>query len=218
MRLLTVVAAVALLAACGPRGAGKGSVASPAPELRAWIDAVKRDDPKAAWGLLAASRQKQTSYADFERRWKESKVERERQAAALESGLRDEPSLGERATVQLVGDKKATLLHESGEWHMEQPLMGSARASSPQEALRLFAAAVEARSFDGALRLLTSTRRDGLVELLTLFETGVKTHAGGEIEITGDRAILKWNDGKKRWKITLRQENGEWRIDDIDMQ
>ena len=101
---------------------------------------------------------------------------------------------------------------------METPLFGSARASSPQEALRLFAEALEARSVEGVLRLLTSTRREGLSDVLDKFVAGVKTHSGGEIEITGDRAILKWNDGKNRWKITLRQENGEWRIDDVDMQ
>jgi hypothetical protein len=213
----TLLSLALLVAACGPK-AGGPEVGSPAPQLRAWISAHKRNDPRAAYGLLSPERRKETSYADFERRWKESQQERDRQVAALEAGLRDQPSTGERATVKLVGDKSTTLVHEKGQWRMETPLFGSARASSPQEALRLFAEALEARSVEGVLRLLTSTRREGLSDVLDKFVAGVKTHSGGEIEITGDRAILKWNDGKNRWKITLRQENGEWRIDDVDMQ
>lgn len=217
LALVPTAAATGAATGCGPAARG-GGVNSPAPELRAYVDAVHRDDPRGAYDLLSASRKKELSFDEFERRWKDSKAERDRQATALEAGLKDSPSLGEKATVTLSDQKTTTLLHEGGEWHLEAPLMSSARASSPQEALRLFAAAIEARSFEGAMRLLTSTRRDGLNDLLTLFETGVKGHAGGEIEITGDRATLRWNDGKKRWKITLRQENGEWRVDDIDMQ
>jgi hypothetical protein len=218
MRLLVWLALATLAVGCGPSAASTRGGAAPAPELVRWVDAVRRDDARAAYALLSPGRQKEVSYDDFERRWKETKVERERQAAALEAGLKDRPQLGERATVTLTGDKTATLVHEQGEWHMEAPLMGSARASSPQEALRLFAEALEARSFEGVLRLLTSTRRDGLNEKLVQFLGGLKSHAGGEIEITGDRATLRWNDGKTRWKVTLRQEGGEWRIDDVDQQ
>jgi hypothetical protein len=190
---------------------------TPAPQLHAWADAVKRDDAHAAYNLLSPAQQKKESFDEFERRWKDTKPERDAQAAALEAGLRDAPSLGEKATVTLSDQKTTSLVHERGEWHMEAPLLGAARASSPQEALALFAAALEDRSVEGVMRLLTSTRRDGLNDQLTLFITGMKSHAGGEIQVTGDRATMQWNDGKHRWKITLRQENGEWRIDDFDV-
>ncbi len=221
MRLFEGALAAALAFAvigCGGAVHEKTTAGTPAPQLHAWADAVKHDDPRGAYALLSPDQQKKTAYAEFERRWKETKPERDAQAAALESGLNDAPSLGERATVKLSDTKTTTLVHERGEWHMETPLLGATRASSPQDALKLFAAALEDRSLDGALRLLTSTRRDGLNELLTLFITGVKTHAGGEMVVTGDRATMQWNDGKRRWKITLRQEGGEWKIDDIDMQ
>src|SRR5262249_38734619 len=110
------------------------------------------------------------------------------------------------------------LVHEVVGWRLETPLLSFARASTPQEALRLFASAVEARNFDAVMRVLTSTRRDGLRQVIDAFVSGLKSHLGESIEVTGDRANLIWSDGKRRWKVTLKKEEGEWRVDDFSPQ
>lgn len=202
-----------LTAACGGRApAPKGPAA--ADSVQAWIEAVRRDDPRAAYALLSPAQQKQVPYDDFEQKWAASKPELQRQARALEGGLAG-AQLGERAVVQLPDGEQATLVHEGAEWHLETPLVSSRRATTPQEALRLLASAVEARDFAAVMQILTSTRREGLDEVLTRFTTGLRNNIGGEIVITGDRATIPWDDGKNKWKITLKLEDGEWRIDDI---
>jgi hypothetical protein len=34
--------------------------------------------------------------------------------------------------------------------------------------------------------------------------------------VSGEGAVLRWSDGKTRWRIKLVREDGEWRIDDVD--
>ena len=41
---------------------------------------------------------------------------------------------------------------------------------------------------------------------------------GDEVEITADRARFSFSDGKRKWLIKLKREDGDWRIDDIELQ
>jgi hypothetical protein len=199
------------LSACGAHGATGGP--GPSTAVEAWRDAVARDDPKAAYGLLAPEMKKKLSYAEFERRWKETKAERERQAGALgaESGDADAT-----AEITLPDGQKAALERDKGFWRMRQPLIRSTHASKPAEALRLFADALEQRNFYDVMRLMTSTRKDGLDDFLDTFVRGLRDHAAKEITISDDRAVIEWREGSKTWKVTLRKEDGEWRVDDVD--
>lgn len=214
-QILGIVGAVLLLdAACG--GASqpvRGPSATDA--LRAWNEAVDRDDPRAAYALLSPAAQKQVPYEDFERRWRAHPEERRRQAHALGASLGGAAQIPERATVTLHDGQTATLVREGDVWRLESPLVSSVSAARPQDALRQFAIAVENRNFHAVMALLTSTRRDGLNQVIERFTTGLKAHVGGEIVITGDRAFIQWDDGKDKWKISLKLEDGQWRIDDI---
>jgi hypothetical protein len=210
--LLGVMAA-ALLAACpGPR---TRSDRPPSTAVQAWLDAVVRDDPRGAYDLLAAPVRKDMTYEVFARRWQESRPERERQVSALTAALKEDPRLGERGKLFLTDGKVVAMIHEPGGWRIEAPLLSSARAATPQDALRLLIAAIESHSYEGVLRLLTSTRREGLRDVTEAFVTGLKANIGQGIEVRGDRATIQWSDGKRRWKVTLKKENGEWRIDDL---
>ena len=159
-------------------------------------------------------------YDTFAQRWREAQRERTDQASALEAGLREDPQLGERARMTLADGKSADLVREAEGWRLEVPLMSPLRAGNPQDALRMLAAALEQRSFEATMRVLTSTRRDGFKGELEAFLAGLKAHIGTEIEVSGERAFLRWTDGagKVRWKVTLIRENGEWRVDDVTRQ
>jgi hypothetical protein len=202
---------VCLACASGPRAAG----ADPNVTVKAWRDAVARDDPHAAWALLSPEMQKQMPYPEFERRWKSSRAERERQATAL--GAESEAT-GASAEISMDDGKKTTLRRENGFWRFQTPLVASSRATTPQEALRLFATAIEDRNFFAVMRLLTGQRKDGINGFLDGFVGGLRNQASAEIVMTDNRAVIEWKDGAKTWRVTLiKQPDGEWLVDDVDV-
>jgi hypothetical protein len=207
--------AVALLSALvGCAGGSSGPpVRDPGDTVSAWRAAVANDDPRAAYALLSPRVRAELTYSEFERQWKATAVERKRQVEAMGA---DGGELEAAAQLTLADGKKTRLVREAGGWRLETPLLTSSRASSPQEAMRLFATALEDRNFYAVARLLTSTRRDGLNAQLDAFVAGLRGSVGREVTIQGDRAIIEWKEGAKTWRVTLKREEGEWRIDDID--
>jgi hypothetical protein len=204
-------------AATGCKASGPGTaVADPADTVRAWRNAVEKNDPKAAYALLAPRVREELSYSEFERQWKATAEERARQASAIAGAPGDAVEVGATAEVALADGKKTRLVREKKLWRLEQPLLTSSRASTPQEAMRLFASALEDRNFFAVMRLVTSTRKDGLTTFLDGFVGGLRSNVGREITINNDRAVIEWKEGAKTWKVTLKKEEGEWRVDDVD--
>jgi hypothetical protein len=213
---LALAGALVLAApACAGSLADGGVVSDPADTVRAWRTAVEKNDPRAAYRLLSPRVRKDLTYAEFERQWKLTGEERTRQAAAMNANP-DATSVGAAADVSLEDGKKTHLVREKKLWRLEQPLLTSSRASTPQEAMRLFAGALEDRNFFAVMRLLTSTRKDGLSTFLDGFVSGLRSNVGREITINNDRAVIEWKEGAKTWKVTLKKEDGEWRVDDVD--
>jgi hypothetical protein len=202
-----------LVLACG--AASRGGDRSPRDAVAAWNDAVKRNDPHTAYALLSGPLRRAISYEDFARRWQASARERSQQTTDLGAGLREEAGLGERARVTLADGKTADLVHEPSGWRLEAPLMAPVRASTPQDALRLLAAAIEARSYEGLLRILTQRRREALSLQVEAFERGLKSRLGEPIEVSGDRVFFEWSEGRLRFRVTLVREQGEWRVEDV---
>jgi hypothetical protein len=205
---------LACLVACGGGAAGRdGSTLT----ARAWIQALKDDRPEEAWELLASDVRGRTSYDAFVKRWRETPVERQRQAQALERALAAGARLGERARL----DASATttqLVRDDDGWRLDTPLLPAARARTPEEALKLLADAIDDRSINGVLRLLTSERQEAVRQLLDDFSTGLRDHLGDSMEVANDRATLVWSDGTRRWRVVLKREQGSWRIDDFSQQ
>jgi hypothetical protein len=202
-------------AACHGPAAGVTSV-DPVETVRAWRSAVEKNDPHAAYALLSPRVRKDLSYAEFERQWKATGDERTHQAGAMSAAPAQPGDVGAAAEVSLADGKKTRLVREQQLWRLEQPLLTSSRASTPQEAMRLFATALEDRNFFAVMRLLTSTRKEGLTTFLDGFVGGLRSNVGREITINQDRAVIEWKEGAKTWKVTLKKEDGEWRVDDVD--
>jgi hypothetical protein len=212
MRTLLVLAAV-LGTACG---AATGTSAPAADGVRALVQALRADDAHAAYDLLSADVRKQVSYDQFALEWKQSAPERAWQARALEESLKGDPDVGERAQVGYRDGKMVQLERDGDAWRLQQALVGRARATQPRDAIRELADALHHKDLAAALALLTARRRDGIARQIEGFVSGLDKRVDGKIEEIGtDRAELRWDENGIRFRIVLRKEEDEWRIDDI---
>jgi hypothetical protein len=209
----------ALALAVGACGGGIGRTSPAATSVRDLVSALRADDPRAAYGLLSADVRKQVSYDEFALQWKQSKAEREWQARALEESLRGDPDVGERALASFSDGKMVALEREGKAWRLESALVSHSRASRPRDAIRMFAEALSHNDLEGVLRTLTSRRRTGLAAQLEGFLDGLERRLDDKIEEIGtDRAELRWDENEVQYRIVLRKEDGEWRIDDIHIR
>jgi hypothetical protein len=215
MRFL-VTAVVIFATACG---AATGSSAPAADGVRALVAALRADDPHAAYALLSADVRKQLSYDQFALEWKQSAAERAWQARVLEESLKGDPDVGERAQVSYRDGKQVQLERDGSAWRLQQALVGRARATQPRDAIRELAEALHHKDLAAALALLTSRRRDGIARQIEGFVGGLDKRIDGKIEEIGtDRAELRWDENGIRYRIVLRKEDEEWRIDDIHIR
>ena len=204
---------VLVIAACG----GANGPSSPAAEgVRAYVHALRANDPREAYGLLSAEARKKVSFDEFALAWKQSDKERTWQARALENGLKGNPDVGERALISFSDGKLVQLEREGKTWRLESELVSRSRAKQPRDAIRLFAEAITARDITGALNVLTQRRRDGLTRQVEGFVAGIGKRINDRIDQFGnDRAELRWDENGIRYRIVLRKEEDEWRVDDI---
>ncbi len=201
------------LAAC--RGA-VGPSAPAAEGVRAYVTALQADDPRRAYDLLAVDTRKQVSYDEFALAWKQSAPERAWQVRVLAESLKGNPEAGERANVRYADGKLVSLDREGLTWRLESELVSRSRARRPRDAIRLFADAVAQRDLNAVLGVLTQRRRDGLTRQVQGFVTGLGKRLDDRIDEYGaDRAELRWDEDGIRYRIVLRKENDEWRVDDI---
>lgn len=206
------IALVLALAACG---GARGPSTPAADGVRAYLAALRTNDPRDAYSLLASDVKKQVSYDEFALAWKHSEQERAWQAKVLEDSLKGNPDVGERAMVSYSDGKRVTLEREGKTWRLDSELVTRSRAKQPRDAIRLFADAIAARDVSAALNLLTQRRRDGLTKQIEGFITGLGKRTNANLDEFGDRAELRWDENGIRYRIVLRKEDDEWRIDDI---
>lgn len=206
--------AIVLALAAGCRGA-RGPSTPAADGVRAYLHALKSNDAHEAYNLLSSDARKKLSYDEFALQWKQSEQERAWQVKVLEDSLKGNPDVGERALVSFSDGKLVQLEREGKTWRLESELVSRSRAKRPRDAIRLFADAIAARDVGAALNVLTQRRREGLSKQIEGFINGLQKHVGGSLDEFGDRAELRWDENGIRYRIVLRKEDDEWRVDDI---
>lgn len=213
---LSIFTAVCGTAACGgPRGPSTPAATG----VRAYLDALKRNDPRDAYAMLSASTRRKVSYDEFALQWKQGEKERAWQVRVLEAALKGNPDVGERALISFSDGKLVQLEREGVNWRLESELVSRSRAKRPRDAIRIFADAIAAKDVGGALGTLTQRRRDGLTKQVEGFVAGIGKHINDKIDEFGtDRAELRWDENGIRYRIVLRKEDDEWRIDDISIR
>jgi len=213
MRNASLVVALALVfGACrGPR-----APSTPASDgVRAYLAALKSDDPHDAYRLLADETRRHVGYDEFAKQWKNSAKERAWQARVLEQSLKGNPDVGERALISFSDGKLVQLELEGSTWRLESELVSRSRAKRPRDAIRLFADAVTRRDVSAVLGILTQRRREGIARQVEGFIAGIGKHVNGSLDEFTDRAELRWDENGIQYRIVLLKEDDEWRIDDI---
>lgn len=202
----------ALLAGCG---AASGPSSPAANGVRAYVSALKSDSPRAAYGLMSSEARKKVSYDEFALQWKQSAQERAWQVKVLEEGLKGSPDVGERARVTYSDGKVVPLQRDGQRWLLESELVSRTRANRPRDAIRVFAEALSSRDVTALLGVLTQRRREGLLKQVGGFASGLDKRINDKMEEYPDRAELRWDENGIRYRIVLRKEDEEWRVDDI---
>lgn len=207
------IALTLALAACG---GARGPSAPAADGVRAYLAALRSSDARDAYDLLSSDVKKKVSYDEFALQWRLSEKERAWQARVLEESLRGNPDVGERALISFPDGKLVQLEREGKTWRLESELVSRSRAKEPRDAIRLFADAIAARDVSAALGVLTQRRREGLTKQIEGFIKGLGKRINDRLDRFGpDRAELRWDENGIRYRIVLRKEADEWRIDDI---
>lgn len=212
--LATLLGISLLATGCGAAGARASAPA--ADGVRTLIAALGQNNPAAGYALLSSQTRKQISFAEFSIRWKQTSDERTQHAKSLADAIRIDAAAGERAAVRLSNGRVAYLVRTGATWRLETPLVATAVATKPRDAVQLFARAITERDIGAILATLTKRRRDGLAQQIDGFIKGVSKHADDALSDDGpDRRTLRWDDGTTRYEIILRLEDDEWRVDDI---
>lgn len=217
------VAVVLMLSlGCGGSGPRSKSAASPAPGVQSYIDVLRADDPGPAYALLSDEVRRQMSFEEFAAQWKDSAAERTEQAQALQQRLEGAPPVQQHAVVVYPDGQTVHIVQEDGAWHLESAIVAPEHASGPHDAVRIFVRALEMRDIRRVMRILTVRRQDSIGAQLDAFVTSLGRRLAGAdntIEIFGkDRAELRWDDDGRQYKIVLRKEGDEWRVDDVHLR
>ena len=206
-------------AGCAARGAARATEPA-AHGVEAYLAALRADDPHRAYALLSEGVRKEVSYDRFAEEWKGHANERAHQSQALGADLAGDADLGERAKIVFPDGKTLSLHRQSGTWRLEAPLLVRTHAATPHIAVEVFAEALAARDYQGVMHILTARRRRGIGRQVDAFVKSLNQHLEDQrtrISLVGkDRAELVWDDGAMRYKVILRLEGDEWRVDDID--
>ncbi len=218
-------------AACGVRGP------SPAVStIEQYLDALRSGRPRDAYDLLSDTTRRTLSFDEFARQWKHTQAERSWQIEALETGIKGNPNTRELARMAYTGGNVMYLQREGNAWRLETDLASAVHAKRPRDVIERFANAIARRDIAAALDLLTRRRREAMAKQVEGFlsglgeqidnpgfagvrstpDSGVRRRIDSRLDHFGlDRAELRWDDRNFRYRIMLRKEAGDWRIDDI---
>jgi len=184
----------------------------PVPEdaVRAYLDAVRRDDAGAAYALLSTEARRGLSREQFAARWRENRADAGSDLAALAGGSERGVALdarvlyGEGLGARLVLDRPPA----PPGWHLhEVPTVRAPNATTPEEALEAFLRAIDARDWDAIGRLVSAPVRESVEREIR--ERAAQLRESRRAEVSGDKARVRFG----RFELQLeRTAAGEWRV------
>jgi hypothetical protein len=198
-----------ILLAVGCAHAPRRTAADPTALLRAWADAIQRDQPSQAWHLLAPELRARIPETDFRLAWRSALTDLAAQQEAIAARVRVR-----QADAELPDGRALALAHENGLWRIAAARPVAVGGETPEDTVRRLLAAIEAHDFDALLGLMAEPLR-------TLIEQSMSERADrlraalrrGPLDSSGTPARIRYD---ARYHLDLVQENGRWRIADFN--
>lgn len=218
-----VVAGVSALQACH-----RPHAPTPHAAVTLYANALRADDPKAAYALLSAALQKRTPYAEFAQRWRDQAVERAAQLKALTNDL--QPALAPMvltrsaiiatdASASPTGAVQRTEFVKLGNyWYASTPLLAATFYATPESVLIALADALESPAAQTLVGVWTSDRQAELTQQLGIARTGLAAALASGTKanlVSDDRAQFSFYAGDLWFLIALVREHGQWQIENI---
>jgi hypothetical protein len=207
MRALAVVAVTLLLFGCArmPRR----SASDPGVLVRAWAQAIARDQPSDAWKLLTPELRARVSETDFRIAWRSALAD----LAAQEQAIGNRWSV-RQADAELPDGRALPLAREGGLWRIAAARPIAVGGETPEDTVRRLLAAIEAHDFEAVLALLAeplrATIEQAMGERVERLRAALRR---GPLDSSGNPARIRYD---ARYHLDLIQENGRWRIADFN--
>lgn len=203
-RLILLTSTLLLASACG-RPATNG----PQGALRRYINAVRANQPLAAYALLSPQAQKSLPKEEFLDRWRRFRPELLHQAKEMEAALADK-LLRLNAQVALPQGQTRRLRYEKG-WRLSDGVHTIA-AKTPRDAVLALIAAAERRDYQAVKAMMTPRVAKAFEEQIDKRIKAVRAGLAQGLRVSGDRASLRFG----RFKLELVKVGGRWRVYDFD--
>lgn len=209
-RTLPIVAILMVACAHDP---GRG----PEQLRQAYADALRRDDPDAAYDLMSAEAQSRISREAFRERWEQDAKERKAQLNGIRKLDADHSQTVMTGMTTHEGGALLHWTHVDGEWLVVEGLPGTYDTSTPATTIRAFIRALRTLDFHGVATLLDPELASQLREDWTSRAERIEKALGepDKLDLSLDlrRAVLRYGTTQQ---ITLEQTPRGWRIIDFD--
>jgi hypothetical protein len=206
-RLLVGAFAASLLMITGCRAQATGS---PEDLRRAYLDAVRRDDPAAAYALLAPETQARISAEAFAERWKSDRAELEAQLDASKQAKA--PVVLEGRTTH-PGGRELRWTEVGGRYLVVNGLPGVPSTLTPEATVRSFLAALRRAPVSSIEALIAPELSERVIaawaDRADAIEEALQRPGSIEIGEEYERAVLRYGVGGL---IVLERAEGGWRI------
>jgi hypothetical protein len=209
---LAVAVGSLLLGACATKAAR-----GPEQLRSAYAEALRRDDPDAAYDLLSAQAQSQMSREAFSERWRSNAKERERQLAGMKKLDADLQKPVMAGVTTHEGGRLLHWAHVDGRWLVVDGLPGTYDTSTPASTIRGFVRALRTMDFSGIATLvdpeLAAQLREDWTSRAERIERALAEPDRLDLSLDLSRAVLRYGQTEQ---ITLEQSERGWRIIDFD--
>ena len=217
------IAGVSALPACH-----RPHAPTPHAAVTLYANALRADDPKAAYALLSTVLQKRTPYAEFAQRWQDQAAERTAQLQAITDDLK--PALAPMvltrsaviatdAAASPTGAVQRTEFVKLGNyWYANTPLLAATFYATPESVLTALAEALATSAVQTLVGVWTSDRQAELTQQLGIARTGLAAALASGTKanlVSDDRAQFSFFAGDLWVLIALERENGQWQIENI---
>jgi hypothetical protein len=204
LRTARVVALWGLVVGCG-----RPALPDPKITARAYADAAERGDANRLHALLTRDAKRTYGEARVTELVKDEREELRRQATALTG---PDTRVDASATLLLADGSEVELSLEPEGFRIAAASTLPAAARTPTEALDGLRRALARRSYSALLRVLSADSRGAVETDLRSLAAALQNPATLDVRVQGDRADVDVGAGHQ---VTLRRENGTWRVEDI---